>query len=332
MLAINTRTTTAGLAALCALAAWAAAVHPASAQLPLGDARKIYPGADMLTRPRPAPDPTFTHGVRVLPGGGYYGGGGNVIFVNGGPCYAPGYYGGYGGYGGYYNGYNTSGFSLGFNVGGLSMGYRQSNSYNTFNNVPPPVSYDYSYGYGNAANNYQTGAVRSVPRDTVRQYDDQAPYASRRAPPPLKTAEDDSNDYYLNRKTSPLRKDPGLALAVRDIETAFRNADIRLIEKHLDASEKLTLMAMGRSRRQLEVSTYLEMTKDAFSNIKTVSYNLDKVEPASGGAWMAYGKHVLKGDDSAQQIFNVGFVLKKTTDANGAERWLITEVSADPAK
>ena len=90
-------------------------------------------------------------------------------------------------------------------------------------------------------------------------------------------------------------------------------------------------MSQGRSRRQLEAPTYLEMTKDAFKSIKTVKYDLDKVEPASGGAWMVYGKHVLRADNGTEQTFNVGFVLKKVTDKEG-DFWIITEVSADPAK
>ena len=327
---------TIGLAAVCVVGGWAFSATSASAQLLPGDARKIYPGADLLSRPKPPPDPTFTHGVRLLPGGGY--GGGNIIIVNGQPCYAPGYYGGfvggYGGYGGYYGGYNSSGYSVGFNAGGLSLGYRQQNCYNNTVPVPPSVSYDYRQGYDQQSypDTFGRSDIRSQTRqDTGRANDEQASNSARRTPLPLKTGEDDSNDYYLNRKTSPLQKEPGLAQAVKDIETAFRTANISLIEKHLDAGEKLTLMSQGRSRRQLEAPTYLEMTKDAFKSIKTVKYDLDKVEPASGGAWMVYGKHVLRADNGTEQTFNVGFVLKKVTDKEG-DFWIITEVSADPAK
>lgn len=320
MLAIRTKTYTAGLAALCAFSGIMLFAAPAQSQLGPGDPRKIYPGAEIASRPKPPPNPSFTHGVRILPGGGYYGG----------PCYFPGYYGGY--YGGYgYGGYYNSGFSVGFNAGGVSLGYNQLNGYNSYATVPPPVTYQYNY-YGNGVppTNYPSTVDRGA--RAGQQDDGQSSATTGRTPPPLKTGEDDANDYYLNRKASPLQKEPGLAQAVRDIETAFRNGDIRLIEKHLDREGMLTLMSMGRTRRQLAVSDYLDMTKDAFSSIKTVSYALDKVEPASGGAFMAYGKHVLKGENGADRTFNVSFVLKKTTDANGAERWLITEVSADPAK
>jgi len=304
---------------MCMLTAVALLAPPASAQLQPGDPRKIYPGADQAVRPGPPPNPNFTHGARLLPGGGYYGGGGNIIIVNGGPCYTPGYYGGYG-YGGY-GGYYTNGFGVNFNVGGMSLGYQQSNGYTNYNNVPPPVSYDYGYNYS------QRSAYPSGQQARQQAYDQ----SSRQTPPALKTGEDDTNDYYLNRKPSPLQKEPGLAQAVRDIETAFRNGDIRLLEKHLDTNGSLTLMSMGRTRRQLDVAAYIGMTKDAFANIRTVSYTLDKVEPASGGAFLAYGTHVLKGENG-NQTYNVGFVLKKTTDATGGERWLVTEVSADPAK
>jgi hypothetical protein len=312
-----------GLTAACLLSLVAG---PVLGQLQPGDPRKIYPGADIASRPKPPLNPDFTHGVKVLPGGGYGYGGGGIIIVNGQPCYAPNYYGGY--YGGY-NGYASSGVSVGVNVGGLSLGYRQANGYYNYNQVPPAVSY--GNNYGNQVNGYPNDSRGYSPRTPDRQ--DSADQAgSRRTPPPLKTGEDEANDNYLNRKPSPLQKDPTLAQAVRDIETAFRNSDIRPLEKHLDANAKLTLMSMGRTRRQLDVSAYIDMTKDAFTNMKTTSYTLDKVEPASGGAWMAYGKHVLKADNGTAQTFNVGFVLKKVTAENSAERWIITEVSADPAK
>lgn len=314
MSAIHNRSRMAGAAALFALSGLTLFSPAATGQLGLGDPRKIYPGAEVASRPKPPMNPSFTHGVHILPGG-YYGR----------PC-VPGYYGGYfGGYG--YGGYYNGGFSVGFNVGGLSLGYNQLNGYNSYAAVPPPVSYQFNYNYAPPVNNYQPATGRVADR----QYDNQSS-ATGLTPPPLKTGEDDANDYYLNRKVSPLQKEPGLAQAVRDIETAFRNGDIRLIEKHVDRDGTLTLMSMGRSRRQLSVAEYVGMTKDAFGSIKTVSYTLDKVEPASGGAYIAYGKHVLKGDEGADRVFNVSFVLKKTTDANGAERWIITEVSADPAK
>src|SRR5256885_11579310 len=89
--------------------------HRAEAQLQRGDPRQIYPGADLLTRPKPAPNPSFTHGARVLPGGGY---GYEAYVVNGYPCNVPSYYLGYSRSAGV-SGYYAGGYSVGVNLGGL---------------------------------------------------------------------------------------------------------------------------------------------------------------------------------------------------------------------
>lgn len=305
----------------------------ANAQLKPGDPRKLYPGADLLTRPRPAPQPGFTGGVNFIPGSGYNCGPG-VIFVNNARCYVPSYYtafnynGGYGSYG--YNNYN-SGFSIGVQAGGLSLGYQQQNrnvyGYNNYNVqqvVPNRQGYNQNYnpGYSGTDNGYSDTSAGTSRRAT-------------QTPPRLKgensAAVDESDEYYLNRKPSPLTKDPGLARAVTDIQTAFRSGNIGLLKTHLDAGVNLTLQSMGHSRRVLPVGDYVAMTEEAFKSIKTVRYALDHVEPAANGAWLVYGTHVLKADSGAEKTFNVGFVLAKSGE-QGAEKWIITEVTADPAK
>ena len=51
---------------------------------------------------------------------------------------------------------------------------------------------------------------------------------------------------------------------------------------------------------------------------------LDKIEPASNGAWLVYGTHILRTEDGKEKSFTVGFVLKKRGNV-----WAISEVSAD---
>jgi hypothetical protein len=334
MSAIHAKSSIAGATALFALSGLTLLTPSASGQRGLGDPRKIYPGAEVLLRH------SNTRGGHVVRGGGYYSA----------PYYVPSYYGSY-----YAPGFNGGGFAVGLNYGGVSLGYSQVNSYpvypayQAYQPVPPPVVNNYNYNYAppSRPNDYLPGEPRSLPRNQPQslpstqpsiqprnddsQYDTLPPTQAQ-TPRPLKTGEDEPNDYYLNRKTAPAQKDTSLAVAVHDIEMAFRNGDIRLIQKHLQTDGMLTLMSMGRTRRQLSVADFLEMTKDAFANVKTISYKLDNIEPASGGAFLAYGKHVLKGDNGEEKVFNVSYVLKKIPDENGAANWRLTEVSADPAK
>src|SRR5262249_39095473 len=139
----------------------------------------------------------------------------------------------------------------------------------------------------------------------------------------------DDSDYYLHAKPKPktaLDKDPLLAEAVKDIEFTFQTGDPTRLEKHINPTDMLTLQAKGRTRKPLAAAAYMQMTREALADMKTLKFELNKVEPASNGAWMAYGTHVLRNEDGKDKTFSVAFVLKKSGD-----RYVITEVSADPA-
>lgn len=278
---------------------------------------------------RDRPGAPWTGGVRFIPG---YGGCDQpVIIVNNSPCYIPGYYAGINGYPGYGSyGYSTGGFSAGFQVGGLSLGYRQNNGYYNSGGY---------YGYsGYPQQGYvqpQLGYDAYVPDPAyvngyTRAYDDRVrpnTIDERRAPAVVPSKPAEENDYYLHRKPSPAAKNPALAEALKDIETAFRTGNAAPLEKHIDRAGKLTLQVKGTTRQEMSAEDYLAMTRDALKVMKTSRYELTKVEPASNGAVMVTGTHVLRTEDGQQKSFTVGFILKQR-----GESWLITEVSAEPAK
>jgi hypothetical protein len=269
---------------------------------PLGNPPIAYPG------PNPGQaDPVRYWKNRIIANPGY-GGGGTVIIINGTPCYAPMYYGnpGY---------YDDSAVSMDFNVGGMRMGFSQARGGYLNGGQEPTL------GNGWQFNNGVMTRVREPSAAELRQV------ARRNASAGSRT---DDGDYYLNAKPKPkgpLDRDSALAEAVADIQTAFRINDIVRLEKHIDTAGTIVLQNKGRTRQSIPAATYVEMTRDALKAMKTTTYVLDKVEPASNGAWMVYGTHILKTEDGAQKKFNVGFVLKKSGD-----RWVIAEVGADPAQ
>jgi len=276
----------------------------------LGDPPIEYPD------PRQPPaDPVNYWKSRIISRGH---GGGTVIIINGSPCYAPWYYDvGFFGPGRYPYYYDASGLQAGIQLGNLQLGYQyQSGRAGYF----PAPGMNYQQGYAD-----QIGALRHQHQERIQRVGQQP-----RQEPGARRAAQDENDYYLHRKpgaASPLEKDPALKEAVRDIETAFRSGNISLLERHVRPTDVLTLQSKGRSRKPLAGAAYLEMTAAALKDMRTVSYTLDKVEPASGGAWMVYGRHVIRAEDGTEKAFVVGFVLKKR-----GEDWMIAEVSAEPAR
>lgn len=264
----------------------------------------------------PAPNPNLFWRNRILYNPGWNGGGTVVIINNAGaPCYLPSYYVSPEDYSGVRMAYRGQ-------FGGFQLQYQQSTGYRG--------------GYVNGS-----GAYTRQDREYVPVYVEPQAAPVRRpstgddgnaavpAVEPSRASSATDGDYYLNarRRPSELERDPTLARAVSDIETAFRTGDIGPLTDHIDAKDTLTLQTQGRTRRRVAASEYLDMTAEALKVLKTARYTLNKVEPASNGAWMVTGTHVLHGEDGAEKTFDVGFVLKRRGD-----HWMIAEVTARAAR
>ena len=292
-------------------------------------------GRDRDRERRHAP-PAWTGGIRFLPGSSNHGYQ-PAIIINSSPCYLPGYYAGlsdygsYGSYGGYaygnpgYGGYAYGGAgygSFGMSVGGFTATMQVG-----------PLGFGYQQTYTNNLGGYygySVPAAPTTPQYSVREY---APpvdtgysrVAERRPPAVTPTTNSGDDDYYLHRKPAAVTKNPGLADAIRDIETAFRTGNMTSLEKHIDRAGKIVLQVKGTTRQDMSASDYVSMTEDALKVMKTSRYELDRVEPASNGAMMVTGTHTLRTEDGQQKSFTVGFILKPSGD-----NWIITEVSAEP--
>lgn len=248
----------------------------------------------------PAPDPLSYWRKRILYAGG--GGGSTVIIIhNGAPCYVPFYYvpmsyvrNDYSGlrisFSGRFGGYNLQALQA---SGYAAQGYAVPDA---FREAPPIPIY--------------------IPTDGGDRR-----YAYRDA--------GGADDYYLSRPNGAnalLERDPSLAQAVANIETAFRTGDISLLEWHVSPNEILSLSSSGRVRSRISGADYLQMTREAMMTMKTVRYSLNRVEASAGGRRVS-GVHVLRGEDGSERSFLVSFVLRQRGGV-----WTITEVSAEPAR
>ena len=229
-----------------------------------------------------------------------------IIIVNGSPCYVPYYYGfGFGGF------VDPGGMSMNMNIGGMQMGFDQARGayFNPGPNFGQGNTGRVPYGNGWINNN---GVVSRIDSQTYAPQP-QDNRDSRSATSRVIRGSDD--EYYLNaglKSKGPLDRDAALAEAVKDIAAAFRTGEIASLEKHTPATGMIVLQNKGRTRQNMAVASYLEMTREAVKSMKTVTYTLPNVEPASNGAWLVYGTHVIRSEDGSPRAFNVGFVLKKS--------------------
>jgi hypothetical protein len=135
------------------------------------------------------------------------------------------------------------------------------------------------------------------------------------------------DDYYLYRRPSPLKRDPSLSDALSDIEAAFTKDDPVLLERHVDAAATISVRGREKSAKSLKGSEYLEMTRGAIAEMKTITYKLDSVDLVREGEARVYGIHTLKTDKGDEKRFEVSFLLKKIDD-----KWMIVEAGAGAAR
>lgn len=135
------------------------------------------------------------------------------------------------------------------------------------------------------------------------------------------------DDYYLYRRPSPLKRDQALADAVADIERAFANDDVMLLERHVDSGANILVRSRDRDGKSIKGGEYLDMTRGALHEMKTVSYKLDSVVLVRDGEARVNGVHVLKMENGDERRFDVHFLLKRHDD-----KWFIAEAGAGGAR
>jgi hypothetical protein len=83
--------------------------------------------------------------------------------------------------------------------------------------------------------------------------------------------------------------------------------------------------AAGKYSYGLDTADYIDMTRDALDNTKTVQFSLDSVKRRADGVSEARGKHLYARRDGKNRAVYVSYVLEKRDKS-----YYITEVGASP--
>jgi len=80
--------------------------------------------------------------------------------------------------------------------------------------------------------------------------------------------------------------------AFTDIEKAWVDGDINLIQSHLrDSDTKISVNLKGKYAYSIGSDDFVKITRDAFSNLNTVSFEFTRLRKAKNGDVTAYGTH-----------------------------------------
>jgi len=151
---------------------------------------------------------------------------------------------------------------------------------------------------------------------------------------------DDVDDYYLNRprgtnadggyrigEGQPEKpvKDVQLTAAIADLTTAWRKGNIQLLAKHTRKDGKIAVYLRGKYQYSLDISDYLDMTRDAFTATRTLRYDLDGVQRKDNTVTTVTGKHIYRDKKDNERTVYVSYVLEKM-----GEEYYITQVGTAP--
>lgn len=120
-----------------------------------------------------------------------------------------------------------------------------------------------------------------------------------------------------------------LSGALRDVERAWERQDIDLLMDHVRHDSRVDISLKGEYAYSVDRQDYYEMTQDAMSNIRTVSFDFYQVKWHDSREAVAYGKHVYYDDHDPDYGDRRTVYLKYRLEKHGDD-WYITEVGTSP--
>ena len=218
-------------------------------------------------------------------------------------------YGGYDNNGYYNNGYPVYGGSTYTVVNGPPMlgGYYYSNYTSTYaaQNCYPSIYSAYSgfpeYIYSPASvvvvaspyfPVYVTGYVPFYTPSYPVVYNENIYYVgSQQRAEQIVTGDDETRRAAL-RTAYP---EGSFQAAFGDIERAWADGNLALLRKHLRADDvKLSVFFKNKYSYSIASSDFLQITRDAFDRLTTISFKFDRLRKAKNGDVTAYGTHVYR--------------------------------------
>ena len=120
-------------------------------------------------------------------------------------------------------------------------------------------------------------------------------------------------------------KERAIDTAAAEIAKAWRERDIQLFSKYIDAKAKVAVYLRGRYQYSLENHDYLDITRDAFQATKTVKFEFDAPVYKERGVYLLNGRHTYQAKDGTEHTIHINYVLELKED-----KYVITQVGSAP--
>lgn len=120
--------------------------------------------------------------------------------------------------------------------------------------------------------------------------------------------------YYLTRDRT-----TRLDLALQDIRLAWLYGRMDLIRAHVRHTDRIAVLLDGRYDYSIQGDDYIQMTADAFDQIRTTSFNWDTVRERTDGRFTAFARHEYRDNSNITKIVYTSY----TFDVYGGEYYII---------
>jgi hypothetical protein len=116
-----------------------------------------------------------------------------------------------------------------------------------------------------------------------------------------------------------------------DLEQAWRQSRIDLIDRHLDPDHEIASYLRDEHTHDLTASEFRQLTLDAFNSIRTRNFDITSVRYVSNSDWARLnGKHVFYDPNDKCLTVYLSYLLHRVEDDHGRWRWVIWEVRQSP--
>jgi hypothetical protein len=142
---------------------------------------------------------------------------------------------------------------------------------------------------------------------------------------------DESGNYYLatysNNDAVVDHRDPGFNDAVNHILDTFHGGNIQDMVNVTDPDVKISVFLKGKYQYSMTSDDYLDITRDALTNLDTISFNLDRIKRKASGVYSVSGIHIFADKNGTEHKVYVSFVLERIHD-----NWVLTQVDDSPGR
>ncbi len=119
--------------------------------------------------------------------------------------------------------------------------------------------------------------------------------------------------------------------AKRDLEQAWRQERIELLERHLDPDHAIASYFRDEYTHGMSAEEFRQLTLDAFSAIRTVTFELTSARYVSTREWARLqGTHIFYDPYDERTVVDVSYLLHRSESETGRLRWVIWEVRQSP--